>query len=82
MQNLSGTNGANFQQKPAADLLKVILKINSKYDKSAASFCRKVALFVPDRFCNFYLVKNYKIANALATTESRENKHRFVFLKI
>ncbi len=30
--------------------------------KSAASFCRQVAAFVPDMFWNFYLVKNHKIA--------------------
>jgi hypothetical protein len=30
---------------------------------SAASFCHQVAALVPDTFCNFYLVKNHKIAN-------------------
>jgi hypothetical protein len=40
--------------------------------KSAASFCRQVAAFVPDMFCNIYLAKNHKIANNLATTEARE----------
>jgi hypothetical protein len=30
-------------------------------DKSAASFCRQVAAWIPDMFCNFYLVKNQKI---------------------
>jgi hypothetical protein len=38
--------------------------------KSAASFCHQVAALVPDMFYNFYLVKNYKIANNLATTEA------------
>ncbi len=28
--------------------------------KSAASFCRQVAAWVPDRSCNFYFVKNHK----------------------
>jgi hypothetical protein len=36
---------------------------------SAASFCRQEAALVPDMFCNFYLVKNHKIANNSATTE-------------
>jgi hypothetical protein len=41
-------------------------------EKSAASFYHQVAVFVPDMFCNFYLVKNNKIANNSATTEARE----------
>jgi hypothetical protein len=40
--------------------------------ESAASFCRQVAAWVPDMFCNFYLVKNLKIANNSATTVARE----------
>ncbi len=40
--------------------------------KSAASFCHQVAALVPDMFCNFYFVKNLKIANNSATTEARE----------
>jgi hypothetical protein len=35
-------------------------------------FCHQVAALVPDMFCNFYLVKNHKIANNSATTEARE----------
>jgi hypothetical protein len=31
-----------------------------------------VAAWVPDMFCNFYLVKNHKIDNNLTTTEGRE----------
>jgi hypothetical protein len=31
-----------------------------------------VAAWVPDMFCNIYLVKSHKIANNLATTEARE----------
>jgi hypothetical protein len=34
----------------------------------AASFCPQVAASVPDMFCNFYLVKNHKIANSSTTT--------------
>jgi hypothetical protein len=31
-----------------------------------------MAAWVPDMFCNFYLVKNHKIANNSRTTEARE----------
>ncbi len=30
--------------------------------KSAASFCHQVAVWFPDMFCGYYLVKNPKIA--------------------
>jgi hypothetical protein len=40
--------------------------------KSAASFCRQVAAWFPNMFCNFYLVKNHKIANNSTTTKARE----------
>jgi hypothetical protein len=39
--------------------------------KSAASFCGKVAAWFPDMFCNFYVVKNHKIAKNSATTKAR-----------
>jgi hypothetical protein len=42
-------------------------------DKSAASFCCQVAAWVPVMFCNFYLVKNHKIANDSKITKAREN---------
>jgi hypothetical protein len=38
--------------------------------KSAASFCRQVAVLVPDMFC--YIVKNHKTVNNTPTTEARE----------
>jgi hypothetical protein len=42
----------------------------------------QVAALVPDMFCNFYLTKNYKIANNSATTEAREKiKHIFEILR-
>ncbi len=40
--------------------------------EKAASFCHQVTALVRDMFCNFYLVKNHKIANNSATTEARE----------
>ncbi len=39
---------------------------------SAASFCHHVAALVSGMLCNFYVVKNHKIANNSATTEARE----------
>ncbi len=50
--------------------------------KLTASFCRQVAVFLPAMFCNFYLVKNHKIAYNLATTEARKNKQIFEILRI
>jgi hypothetical protein len=41
-------------------------------EKSAARFCHQVAAWVPDMFCDIYLVKGHKIANNSATTETRE----------
>jgi hypothetical protein len=46
----------------------------SNQDKSAARFCHQVAAWVPDMFCNFYLVKCHKIANNSATIEAKEKK--------
>ncbi len=40
--------------------------------KSAGSFCCQVAALVPDLFCNFYLVKNHKIAKNSTTSDARE----------
>jgi hypothetical protein len=40
--------------------------------ESAASFCCQVAAWVPDMFCNFYLVKNHKIAKNSTTAKVRE----------
>ncbi len=39
---------------------------------SAASLWDQVAALVPDQFCNFYLVKNHKIAYNSATNEAIE----------
>jgi hypothetical protein len=40
--------------------------------ESAASFCHQLAALLPDMFCNFYLAKNYKIANNSTTAKARE----------
>jgi hypothetical protein len=40
--------------------------------KSAASSCHQVAAWDPAMFCDFYLVKNYKIAKNSTTTIARE----------
>jgi hypothetical protein len=50
--------------------------------KSAVSFCRQVAAWFPDLFCNFYLVKNHQIAKNSTTTKAREEKHRFGIRRI
>jgi hypothetical protein len=39
---------------------------------SAASFCHRVAAWVQDMFCNFYLIQNHKIANNSTTIKARE----------
>ncbi len=39
---------------------------------SVASFCYQVPALIPDMFCNFYSVKNHKIATNSATTKARE----------
>ncbi len=44
-----------------------------KEGKSAASFCRQVAGLVRGTFCNFYLVKNHKIAKTSTTTAAQIN---------
>jgi hypothetical protein len=55
----------------------------SKEDKSAASFGRQVAAWVPDMFCNFYLTKSAKIANNSTNTDAtRTNEHIFWNLRI
>jgi hypothetical protein len=40
--------------------------------ESAASFCCQVAAWFPDMFCNFYFVKNHKIAKNSTTTKAKE----------
>jgi hypothetical protein len=51
--------------------------------KSAASFCHQAASWISDRFYNFYIVKNHKIAKNLTTTKAREkNKHIFGIIRI
>ncbi len=44
----------------------------SNEGKSAASFCRQVAAWFPDMFCNFYLLKNPKIAKNSTATKARD----------
>ncbi len=51
--------------------------------KSAASFCRQMAAWFPEMFCNFYLVIHHKIVQNSATTKAGEkNKRRFGILII
>jgi hypothetical protein len=39
-----------------------IHKNGEEWGESGASFCRQVAAWFPNMVCNFYLVKNHKIA--------------------
>jgi hypothetical protein len=49
------------------------LNLSSLYwGKSAAVFCHKVATWVPDMFCNFYLSKNHINVNNSAIVKARE----------
>ncbi len=57
--------------------------IKEEFTKSAASFCRQVAAWVPDIISTFYLTKNHKTAKNSTTTTARvKNKHRFGILII
>jgi len=49
-----------------------IFKNVTNEGKSAASFCFQVAAWVPNMFCNFYKVKNLKMAKNSTTTKVRE----------
>jgi hypothetical protein len=40
--------------------------------KSAANCCHQVAAWFPEMFCNFYLVKNHKIAKNSTTSKAGE----------
>jgi hypothetical protein len=52
-------------------------------EKSAASFFCHMAAWLPDMYCNLYLVKNNKIDINSTTTEARiKNQHRFAILRI
>jgi hypothetical protein len=51
---------------------------NFREGKSAASWCRQVAASVPGMFCNFYVVKNQKIANNSATTEAQNFRKKLL----
>jgi hypothetical protein len=49
-----------------------VLPFSTNKEKSAADFCLQVAAFVPDMFCNFYLIKSHKIVSNPTTTEAIE----------
>jgi hypothetical protein len=50
--------------------------------KSAASFCFQVAAWMPDMFCNFYIIKYQKIAKHSTTTKLEKTKQIFGILRI
>jgi hypothetical protein len=47
------------------------IRYASNEGKSAASFCHQVAAWFTDMFCNFYSVKNHKIAKNSTTTKAK-----------
>jgi hypothetical protein len=53
-----------------ANLLRVSAVVTN-WDKSASVVCHDVAAGVSKMFCNFYSVKNHKIANNLTIAEVR-----------
>jgi hypothetical protein len=46
--------------------------------KSADSFCRQVAAWLADMFCNFYFMKNYIIAKNSTTRKAREKISKYL----
>jgi hypothetical protein len=49
-----------------------IIQVRLNSDKSVGSFSCQVAAWVAIMFCNFYLVKNHKIANNSTSAGARE----------
>jgi hypothetical protein len=45
--------------------------------KISSQFLPPGGSWFPDMFCNFYLVKNHKIAKNSETTKAGEKQHRF-----
>ncbi len=71
LQFIAGQNVTDAQ--PVINVIKLFFSSSlTKEGKSAASFCRQVAAWVPDVFLNFYVVKNHKIAKNSATAKARE----------
>jgi hypothetical protein len=59
-------------------MVKAFIEICTNEGKSAAIFCRQVAAWIPDMFCNFYSVKNHKIAKKL-NNHKRQIKNKHIF---
>jgi hypothetical protein len=55
-----------------ANIFYEIMQVRLNSDKSVGSFSCQVAAWVPITFCNFYLVKNHKIANNSTSAGARE----------
>jgi hypothetical protein len=54
----------------SSSLLGSLSGLAINWDESATSFSHQVAAQVPDKFSNFYFVKNNKTANSSTTTEA------------
>jgi hypothetical protein len=63
---------AYFEEEIKFDSVGATGSMTSNEGRSAASFCRQVASWFPDKFCNLYLVKNHKIVKNSTTTKARE----------
>ena len=51
-----------------------VLKNVTNEEKSAASFCRSMTARLLHMFCNFYFVKNHKMAKDATTIKAGEKK--------
>ncbi len=69
---------ADTKKSPLLLYFTILLFISIE-DKSAASFCCHIAACVPDIFCNFYFVKNHKIANNLTTFNASEKISTYLY---
>ncbi len=56
-----------------ANIFYEIIQVRLNSDKSFGSFSCQVAAWVAIMFCNFYLVKNHKIANNSTSAVQEKN---------
>ncbi len=67
--------------QPCSQILQAIQQLNE--GKSAENFSCQVEAWVTDMFCNFYLVKNHKIAKKTQQLlQLEKNNHIFGILRI
>jgi hypothetical protein len=61
-----------FVFKQLFTFFKLCCSIEENKGKSAVRFCRQVAAWFADMFCNFYLAENHKFAKNSITTKAKE----------